>query len=234
MTDSTAPEKLVINGQEYDPEVAHELIELGSKYRQLETDLNTSLDKVVPAYTRTSQEKKQLEAELAERTAEIERLQKASQPKVEPNADVQQIRKAAREVGLLDEDVLREKGYMTKDEVKALLDEQKNLEQQATNVLKEADALAKEIDGSDGRVRFNKNAVMAYAYVNNIGDLRQAYEEMNADDNSAWKERQLEAQQRQGLTTLSASGNKKEPGRTKITNNNLGAALGEWIDTLPE
>ena len=234
MPDEQAPEKIIINGQEIDPEEATQLIELGNKYRKIESDLNTSLDKVYPEYTRTSQELKQTKADLAERTLELERIQKsATQPKVDPNSDMAQIRKAAREVGLADEDYLNEKGYMTRDQVEAMLTEKQNLQKAADEVLSQARTLEREIDGSDGRQPFNPDAVMAYAYVNNISDLRDAYDKMNDKYNAKWKEQQIDAQAKPGLTTLTPGG-KKEPQRTKLNNDNLGAALGDWLGGLPE
>ena len=47
MEGTNAPEQIIINGQEYSPEDATQLIELGNKYRKMEGDLNTSLDKVI-------------------------------------------------------------------------------------------------------------------------------------------------------------------------------------------
>lgn len=233
MTDSTAPEKIVINGQEYDPEDATQLIELGNKWKETESKLNTSLDKVYPEYTKAAQRAKQLEEELAKRTAELEEAQKAAKPKVEPNSDLAQIRKAAREAGLADQDYLKEQGYMTREEMKAFLDEDAKLKEAAKGVLDQAHSLETEIDGSDGRVPFNPDAVMAYAFVNNIPDLKEAYDKMNTKYNAAWEERKLAEAQKPGLTTLKAGG-KKEPEQPKITNNNLGPALGEWLDSIQQ
>lgn len=238
MTDTgdLAPEKIIINGQEFNPEEATQLVELGNKYRKMESDLNTSLDKVYPEYTKLSQAKSTWEKEKQELAAELEgyRAEKQKrQQEQEVPTDVKKIREAARQVGLADEDYLKEKGYMTREEVKAFLEEQDNVRQAAKKVLDQADNLEREIDGRDGRVRFNKDAVMAYAYVNNISDLRDAYDRMNEKDNAAWKQKQLETAERPGLTTLKAGG-RKEPQKQKLTNDNLGQALGEWLNGIPE
>ena len=236
MTEPTAPEKIVINGQEYDPEQANQLIELGSKYQEMESKLNTSLDKVYPEYTKASQRASELERQLEARNAEFARLQQeqqARQQQAQQPEDVRAAREAARKLGLADEDYLKEKGYMTREEVDSYFAQKQNEEKAAQDVLAEASKLEREIDGSDGRQPFNPAAVMSYAYVNGVTDLRQAYDQMNEKYNSAWKERQIEAQQREGLTTLKAGG-KKEPQRAKITNDNLGDALGEWLNGLPE
>lgn len=228
MEGTIAPEQIIINGQEYSPEDATQLIELGSKYKKMESDLNTSLDKVYPEYTKLTQTKKELESQLAERTAELERLQKAATVKQEVPTDVQAARKAAREIGLADEDYLKEKGYMTREEVDAYFAEKANQQKLIQDTLAQADRLEQEIDGSDGRVPFDKRAVLAYASTYNIADIKDAYEQMNERGNARWKEAQIEKEERPGLTTLKPGG-KKEPVRPKITDDNLGQALSEFF-----
>lgn len=230
MTDSTAPEQITINGQAYSPEDATQLIELGNKYKKMESDLNTSLDKVYPEYTRTSQELKEKERLLAERDAELARYKQQEQ-KVETPDNIAQARKAAREIGLADEDFLKEKGYMTRDEAEQFWSDKQKQQEEVKTVLNTASALEKEIDGSDGRVPFNQKAVLAYAASYGIEDLRSAYDEMNEKANARWKEEQIAKEQRPGLTTLNAGG-KKEPQRPKIDNSNLGAAIGEWLEEI--
>ena len=48
MPDPISSDKLTINGQEYDPEEASSLIELGNKYRETEKTLNTLIEVSVP------------------------------------------------------------------------------------------------------------------------------------------------------------------------------------------
>src|SRR5450631_4065699 len=95
-------EKITINGQEYDPEEATQLIELGNKWRKTETDLNTSLDKVYPEYTKATQRNKELQIELDERNAKLDeytKAQEAEKIKAETPEDVQKAKKALRELG---------------------------------------------------------------------------------------------------------------------------------------
>ena len=230
-----APEQITINGQEYSPEDATQLIELGSKYKKMESELNTSLDKVYPEYTRSQQELATLRKEKAERDAELEkfRQEQVSKTKAETPDSIQQARKAAREIGLTTEDYLNEKGYMTRDEVDKYFAEKQNQQELVKGVLDTASRLEKEIDGSDGRVPFDQKAVLAYASAYNIADLTDAYDQMNQRANAKWKEAQLAKEERPGLTTLKAGG-KKEPQRPKIDNSNLGQAIGEWLNEIPE
>ena len=49
-TEGLAPSKIVINGQEYDPTEAQELIDTGRKTREYEKQWNTKVDAVWPEY----------------------------------------------------------------------------------------------------------------------------------------------------------------------------------------
>lgn len=229
------PEQITINGKEYDPEDLDQLIELGSKWRKTEAELNTSLDKVYPEYTRATQRNKELETTLAERDsklAEFQKEQEASKVKAETPEDIQNARKAARELGLFDEDALKERGYMTEARFKELLSETQTQQKLVEGVEKQGKQLESEINGSDGRVPFVYKSVLPYAATYKIDDLKEAYEQMNELANARWKEAQIEKEQSKGLNTLKGGGGKKEPQRPKYTDDNLGAALGEWIESV--
>lgn len=237
MTEGTqAPEQIIINGREYSSEDATQLIELGNKWKETESKLNTSLDKVYPEYTRTTQELKDAKAQIAERDAEIEkfRQQQAAKERDEQTPDeVKKAKQAARELGLADEDYLKEKGYMTRGEVEEYLSQQQRNQEAGKAVLDQCAQLEKEIDGSDGRVPFDTEAVLFYANGKNIADVKEAYNQMNKKGNAKWEADQIAKEERPGLTTLQPGGN-KEPKRVKYTNDNIGQALGEWLNGLPE
>lgn len=231
MPDGEALSKIVINGQEFDPADAQELIELGTKTRDFESKWNTSLDKVYPDYTRATQKAAradELERELEEtkrQAAEFQaKLDRASTPKAQ--ADVI---KAAREAGLADQEWLREQGYMTKADVEQMLSARKTEEQQANEVLKKADELESKIDGSDGRQPFIKEAVLAYAYTYGITDLEEAYEKMNERLNTAWKQREIDKAKTKGLTTQTAGGSKNPPSTGKVDDSNVRDLLKEAL-----
>lgn len=232
MSDGTVtPEQIVINGQEYTPEEATQYLDLGKKYKDLESQLNTSLDKVYPEYTKSTQKVKELEVTLAERNTELEKLQKEREVKVTTNPDREAIIKAARENGLADQDWLKEQGYMTKPEMDEYYSQKQTQQKLVDSILSTAGKLEKEIDGSDGRVPFDSDAVLAYASAYNIPDLNEAYDKMNTKGNAKWKEAQIAAEERPGLTTLKGGG-KKTPEKVQITDNNLGEHLNEWLTGL--
>ena len=233
MPDNIVSDKLTINGQEYSPEDASQLIELGNKYRETEKSLNTPIEKLMPEYTKATQRAAradQLEKDLAERTSQLEEFQTKAK-KAEMPEDRQAALKAAREMGLADKDYLKEEGYIKKSELDDYFNTKQSQQKLVENVLKQADKLEKEIDGSDGRVPFNQKAVLAYASAYNIQDLGAAYDEMNDRGNAKWKEAQIAKEERPGLTTLRPGG-KKIPVQVKITDDNLQDHLGEWLKNV--
>ncbi len=221
-------DKLIINGQEYSPEDATQLIELGTKWRDTESKLDTSLDKVYPEYTKATQENKTLKEQLATEKAAREALENKPAPTA-PNPDAEAVRRAAREVGLVDADYLKEKGFMTREEVQAELTNNQSKQKLVDNVLAKAGELEKTIDGSDGRVPFDSDAVLAFASTYQIDDLEEAYNKMNNKGNARWKEAQLAKEEKPGLTTLKGGG-KKEPEPTKVTDDNFKE---KWDELFP-
>lgn len=226
-----APEQfLTVNGQQISVEDATKLVTLGQKWQELEGKLNTSLDKVVPEYTRATQLNKDFEQKLAERDKMLEELQQKAQPKSEVPQDVEEALKAARGIGLVDNSYLKEQGYIRKDELDEYLASRDTNANLVKGVLDEADKLAKEIDGTDGRVPFNQKAVMAYAAAYDIADLKQAYDEMNEGLNKTWQEKQIQGAERPGLTTQGPGG-VKQPEPVKVTEENFKAL---WDELYPK
>ncbi|MHB9161558.1 MAG: hypothetical protein ACYC6W_11850, partial [Nitrosotalea sp.] len=155
--------------------------------------------------------------------------QKQREPK-DPSdpRDPANIRKAAREVGLADVDYLNEQGYVKKTDLDEYFTSRQTQQKLVDNILTKASSLEGKIDGSDGRVPFDSDAVLAYASAYNIEDLEQAYDKMNSKGNARWKEAQLARVERQGLTTLKGGG-KREPEKVKVTDDNFGQMWDEMF-----
>ena len=226
-----APEQIIINGQEFSLEDAGRLIELGKGREEIEKQLNTSIDKVYPEFTRTSQQNKQLEQDLAEAKTQLEGFQKKQDAGTETPKDVAEARKAARELGLLDKDSLKEQGYLTKDEVETYFNERLSQQQNAQILLDQCQKFEKDIDGSDGRVPFDTDAVLSYMTAKgtvgqNFATPLEAYKALNKKGNAKWEAKELEKAERPGLTTLKAGG-KKAPVEDKVTFDNFGEKFRE-------
>lgn len=224
-----AHSKVIINGQEYDPTEAQEFIETGRKTRELEQKYNTKLDNVWPEYNKVSQERSQLQKDLADAKAELEK--RATSQKGNSitndleNADAKE---AARKLGLVLNEDLGDQGFIKKDDLEKYFEERSTRDAQKAQVLAQADRYEKEIDGSDGRPKFSKKLALPYALQNGSASLLDAYEDMYSDELKVWKDQQVEAQRAKSLKTLGSEGD-KSPKQPKITKDNLQASIAELI-----
>lgn len=220
----TAPLKITINGQEYDPADAQDLIETGRKTRDYETQWNTKLDNVWPEYGRSREQIKSLQAEIDEYKKKAVEGNATQQDKSDAQA-------AATQLGVKLED-LDKAGYIKKDSLDSLLEEKllkRDQAKQATEaVLEEADKLEGDLNGSDGRPKFSKRLVLAYASSYQKGSLMEAYEEMYADELKAWKEAQIEKEKRSSLKTQGGGGI-KQPKTPRINDSNFKESLSEAL-----
>lgn len=223
------PSKIVINGQEYDSSDAQELIGLGQKTREYEQKWNTSLDRVWPEYGRLSQEYKTTQSELEKARTQLSQFEQKKDAGTETESDVMKAREAARKLGIIMKDDLDQSGYLRKDQLDSYLEEREMQRKAVEQVLQNAENLEKEIDGTDGRPKFNKKVVLSYANTYGFNDLKAAYEDMHADSINAWKEAQISAQKKPGLKTLSSTPGNKEPKSSPVTDDNVNDRLREAL-----
>jgi hypothetical protein len=217
-----APEKVIINGVEYDPGDAQQLIDLGSKTRDFEKQWNTDLSKVMPDYTRTTQELSTTKKELESRDQRLKEFEEKAR-QAETPAEKTNALKAARELGLLDQETAKSQ-FLTKDQLDSYFSTKQKEQQDTQTLIDTGKRLETEIKGDDGRVPYNSKAVLAYASSYGFFDgrrsyeqsLKDAYEEMAGSQNESWKQQQLDAARRPGLTTLKGQGSKL-PAERKIT-----------------
>ena len=226
-------EKVVINGQEYDVNQAQELIGLGQKTREYETQWNTKLDKVWPEYGKTTQTLKTREAELTEARSKLAQYEQKKDAGVETSMDVRQAQEAARKLGITLKDDLEKEGYIRKTELESILEQhisKREQEKEAVNqVLSQADKLEKEIDGSDGRPKFIKKVVLAYANAYSIPDLDAAYKDMNSEALKTWQDAQLASKKSPSLKTLKGGNATKQPAPVAMNDGNVNEALKEAL-----
>jgi hypothetical protein len=219
-----APLKITINGEEHDMSEVEELYNVGKSTRELETKYSTSFDKVWPEYGRVS-------TELSQAKRELDDFRTKQQAGTDTAQDRKDAAGAAQTLGLNPEE-LDKAGYIKKEQLDTLIEERLDKREQQTRavqaVLDQATQLEKEIDGTDGRPKFNKRAVMAYASTYGIPNLQDAYEEMNDESIKPWKEAKLAEEKRRGLKTLNAGGD-KQPRQSKTNDSNFGEVLREAL-----
>lgn len=222
----TAPSQIIINDQTYSPEDAQKYIDMGRKTEEMETKWNTKLESVWPEVGRTREQIRTLNDELATYK------QKASEGTVTA-AETADAKATAQQLGVKFED-LDKAGYIKQEKLDAYLEERdakKSQADQATKaVLDQADKLSTEINGEDGRPKFSKRLVIAYASAYGKPSLEEAYNEMYEDELKVWKDNQIEKQRRSSLKTQGAAGS-KEPKAPRINKDNFREALSESLNT---
>ncbi len=220
--------KLIINGQEYDPAEAQNFIERGKQTIEAERKWNTSLDKVWPEYGKSQETLKQTQSELTEAKTQLAEFQSKKIKGTDTQEDLTDAREAARKLGLILKDDLDESGYIKKDDLPKLFQSFQAEQDAVKQVLTTADKLEGEIDGSDGRPKFNKKVVLAYANSYGKTDLLEAYEEMHEDTLKVWKDQKIKEKENPALKTFNG-GDKKEPKRVPVTDDNLKDLLNEKL-----
>ena len=222
-------EKVNINGTEYDVSQASELIGLGQKTRENETKWNTKLDSVWPEYGKVTTTLKQRETELAEARQKLAQYEQKKDAGTETPLDVKQAQDAARKLNIVLRDDLEKDGYVKKADLDKYLEERDSQKASVQQVLTTAEKLEKEIDGADGRPRFNKKHVLAYASAYGISDLKAAYEDMYGDQLKAWQEGQIASKKSPGLKTFKSGSPSKQPAPVTIDDSNVQDALKEAL-----
>lgn len=228
---SDAPSKVIINGQEFDEAEASTLIEKGRMTSEYEQKWNTPLDKVWPEFGKSRDQLKSVAQERDSALAELQTFRQKAQEGTETQRDVANAQNAATKLGMSQEE-FEKAGFVKKDQLESWFEEKyqtkRQQDQAVEQVLKEADKLATELDGGDGRPKFNKKAVMAYASAYGINDLQAAYEDMHDDAIKAWKQMQIDKEKKQSLRTMNPGG-AKQPNTPKVNDDNFKANLKEKL-----
>lgn len=222
MEDNQAVEKIKIGEEEFTPEEAQEFIKLGKLGREMEEKWNTKIDRIYPEFSKSQNELKEL------REAEATRLATPPTPVTNPedvldDETIQKARKEARKIGIVTEDAFDEfLGSKFRDYfVRARFEEK---------LIDRMDGLGKELNGEDGRPRFDQERVVEFMRNNGVSDPEVAYKIMNEKELDTWKANQLQAQKREGLyTENSSTAGGKQPAAVKPTADNLSELVAEAL-----
>lgn len=223
--------KISINGQDYDPTEAQELIETGRKTREAETKYNVTFDSIMPAYTKANERAKQadqFERELSEARETLKQYTAKKESGTDTREDLTEARDALKKLNVPFQEDL-DKNYIKKDDLEKWADERDRKRDAVKAINREADDLTEKYNGEDGRPKFNKKVVLAYAGAYGSESLEKAYEDMHADVLSDWQKKQVDIQRKPGLKTLASQPGNKEPVKPQMTKENVGDALSEAL-----
>lgn len=215
------PEKIKLGEEEYSQDELQTLVKLGKIGKEAEEKFNTSLDKVWPDYSRKSNQLKEYETELTELRKLKE--QQAELPQDEQQA-IEEARKAAKKLGIVLEDDLKNQ-VVTKEDFRQFYIQ----ERAAERLLEEADKLEKEINGKDGRPKFNKLEVLEFMKETGHKNLMDAYEAKYKQETDEWRANQILKAKGRGIMTQEGMGEDKKPSDVKITSQNLDEMMREAL-----
>lgn len=216
-------EKIKIGEEEFTPEEAQEYIKLGKLGREMEEKWNTKIDRIYPEFSKSQNELKEL------REAEATRNATPPAPVTNPEdaldeETIQRARKEARKIGIVTEDAFDEfLGNKFRDYfVRARFEEK---------LIDRMDGLARDLNGEDGRPRFDQKEVVEFMRNNGVSDPEVAYKIMHEKELDAWKAQQLTAAKREGLYTENTStAGGKQPAAVKPTADNLSQLVAEALE----
>lgn len=220
VVETTEPEKIKLGEKEYTQEELSQLVGVAEKVSTLESQYNTKLEKVWPEFGRSQNELKSVKDQL-------EKLQSAANgnPEMDPDA-VKQALEQAKKIGLLTKDDFS-------DVMKQNFRDLYKQERETDRLVDELDGLEKDLDGSDGRPKFEKIAVLEHMRENGFKNPMKAYKDMYETQLDAWKTQELTKAKGQGMytTTQSSTGN-KIPNETPTTKDNLNQRVAEALEGI--
>ena len=216
-TNEEVIEKIKVGEKEYTQDELQDLVGMGEKTREIESTLNTKIDRVYPEFTKSSQRNKELEAKL-------KAMEEAKNAPQDLNEDsIRQAREAAKKIGIV-----------TKDDFASFMQEHfrsaYQQERQAERLLDECKGLEKEMDGTNGQPKFKTQEVLQWMADNGGKSPKQAYKMMYEKEIDSWKQVELGKAKKPGMTTETASNaGGKEPDRVPVTRDNIEALMKEAL-----
>lgn len=216
-------EVIKIGDKEYSQSDLQSLVGLGEMAREVETRYNTKLDRVYPEYTKSTQKIKQYEQELEElRQANARQTQNTDSEITE--STIREARDAARKLGIVTQEDFEER--MSKGFRSQYLEQR-----QAEKLLDDMSRLEEQIDGTDGRPRFNKEDVLEYMRDSGVRNPMDAYELKYKRQTDEWRANQIIKSKQTGFYTTDTSSGDKQPPKVEINSGNLRQLIGEVMSS---
>lgn len=208
-------EGITLGDSTYTQEELNALVSLGKIAQESETRFNTKIDRVWPEFTKSKNELKMVQQELAD----IKARQGQSLPAVDDIDETSKAEaiKAAKRLGLLTKEDIEELGLMTRDKFDSQLSER----EQANELLKDMRSYAKDVDGSDGRPKFEVEDMLQYMQDTGIRDFKAAYKVRYDEQLDSWKTGKRNSVKREAMPTSRPSEGNKLPSPVRVDRTNF-------------
>lgn len=214
--------KIKVGNDEYAPEDLEKLVGLGKIGQEAESRFNTSIDKIWPNYTRTSQENETLKKDLEALKAQAEKP---------PTNDLGAMDETTKEIARRQLKELAGDMFLTKEDIAAAVTPTVDSRLQGYRLLDEIANLQAETK-TDGRPVPDTEALLAYMDETGLKTVDLAYKNFYEKPLDAWKEAQLSTIKKQGLDTQESPSADKSPETKMITKDNLNAAVHGYFEAV--
>lgn len=218
-----APTKIKLGETEYTQEELDKLVGLGRKAEEYQAKYNTDFDKAWSAYGKTTQANKELE----ERIRQYEAKERAGQSQPQP-----------QQTG----DLTPEQIQMAKTQLKAIMGDDlvtnKQFAQlfvtyrQSEKLIEECEDYESEINGTDGRPKFDKDVILAHMSATGIKKPMAAYNDLYEKEIETWKTNKLSEASPTRMVTQETAPAEKQPQQVRAKNeSDLVKMLTESLNT---
>lgn len=190
-----------VGEKEYGLEELQNLIEKGNYALEMEQKYNTPFENAWSAYGKTQNENKDLKEKISE---------------YEKGNGSQKWQEEAK------------KTFLTRDELDQEVEQRIATREQIKDITSQFKKLEKDIDGTDGRPKFDNQEILDYMKENNLLDPEKAYNLKHMDQIAEWKAKQMIEKPEFANPSGHPAAN-KQPVQTKFNRDNLGAAISEAL-----
>ena len=203
--------RIKVGEQEYTQDELNELVGLGSRAREVGS-AHGGFDKFVSEYGRKSERIGELKKQLDEKAKPVEG---------DPEDQIEQAKLAAKRLGIV-----------LKEDLESYSENYYTNRRAGEKLLESCSSLESEIDGTDGRPKFETQKVLDFMNINaGYTDPKRAYEAMNLDVISDWKAERINKSRSKGITTITNTSGQKMPSEVKVTKDNLQSLISEAMSS---
>ena len=203
-----APEKIKLGEAEYSQDELDKLVGLGKKAQEIEKN-HGSFDQYVSDYGRRSEEVGRYKKELEELKTKLTETAQA-QPQ-EGGLSPEQIATAKTQLrAIYGDDVVTNKQFAQLFVTY----------RQSEKLIEECEDYEKEVDGTDGRPKFSKDAILNHMQTTGIKKPMAAYNDMFEKEIEAWKTAKLGEAKATRMVTQESAPLTKSPNEVRAKNEN--------------
>ena len=216
------PDMIKVGEDEYSQDDLQKLVGLGKIGQEAEEKFNTSIDKVWPEFSKKSNRLKEVETELEElRSKPVE----TPEVSIDDEVTTRKAQEAARKLGIVLKD--DQQNLVTTDKFREMYLQ----ERAAERLVDQSTKLETDIDGTDGRPKFDKQEILEYMQNTGINDPQTAYNIKYQSKVDEWRANQILKNKKPGMVTTDvATGvGAKQPEQVKVTNDNLEQMMSEAL-----